>query len=108
MNWFSLAMMGFCVILSTPGLIIALRKSAWYGMAVNITLYVFAAIVVVWLPMFRNVIEYGAIFPGNGQGHDFRYHAIIVIFAAFYWLIVQIVGMPLAILIRRRIGRSGP
>jgi hypothetical protein len=38
MNWFRPAMMGVCAILSTPGLIIALRQSAWYGMVVNFTL----------------------------------------------------------------------
>jgi hypothetical protein len=101
-------MMGVCVVLSTPGFIIALRKSAGYGMAVNFTLYVFAAIIVVWLPLFQNAIEYGAILPENCKGHDFRYHAMAVVFAAFYWLILQIFAMPLAVLIRRLRRRSDP
>jgi hypothetical protein len=65
-------------------------------------------IIIVWLPLFQNAIEYGAVLPENCQGRDFRYHAMAVVFAAFYWLILQIVAMPLAVLIRRRARRSDP
>jgi hypothetical protein len=102
MNGFSLVLLGCCVILSTPGLIVALRKSAWYGMGVNSALYVALCITVLCLPLFQHEVEYGATLPNNCQINILKFDVVGVVVIGLYWLIFQIVVMPLAVLIRRR------
>jgi ABC-type transport system involved in multi-copper enzyme maturation permease subunit len=100
--WFSIVLIGTCMVLSIPGLIIALKKHAWYGISVNSTIFVFFGIVAVWVPLFQNVVDYGQILPDVTDIHDSRYNLIGVIFLGPYWMIFQVITIPLAALIRRR------
>lgn len=95
-----------CVAISIPGIVVALKKDAWYGVSVNSTIYVFFGIIVTWQPLLQNYGDYGQLTPDDPGAHEVRWNLIGVIFLGGYWMVFQLIAIPLAALMRRRRARK--
>lgn len=102
LNWIFIAILAFCVLISAPGFVIAVRKSAWRAIVVNFVIYLVVGTAVVLLPFLQNKLERGTWTPESWPFVQPGYHLWGVLSVGFYWLIFQVIGITAATVIRRR------
>lgn len=105
-DWISVAILGVCALMSAPGIVIALRKSARRGIVVNLMIYLVVATALVLRLFVENKLDHGTWGPESWPFFELGYVLFSLAGIGVYCLIFQVIGITAATVIRSRRTRS--
>lgn len=104
--WFLVLMVCIAAILTVPGLMIALWRSTWIGIALNAYSFVMAGLAFVFVPLLLIKIDTGAWETPEQPLNATIYSIMIVMLVGIFWILFQVIGITAATMIRLRRQRN--
>ena len=101
-DWISLTIVGVCVLMSAPGIVIAFLTSAWRGVFVNAVIYLVVGTAIPMSLLVQNKLDHGTWGPKSWPYIEMGYTLMAVVGLGIYCLIFLLIGIPVATMLRRR------